>query len=239
LSGAFTATVNADLRVGTVEETITGQRRNADRRLFRAPPASRCSITPSSTPFQPAGLYKNLGVLLPGVSVSGGLTLNGVGTQDVGGSSGNAVSQLASHGGRGLDQRTTMNGLSLMLSAGVNNTPYVPNMGSTQEVTIDTSGVSAEAAEGGVRVNVIPKEGGQHLQGAHLRFVCKRVDAEQQLHGRIEGARLHDAKRSQEGRRSESGIRRPDPAEQAVVLRIASAADRAELGRRHVLRHHL
>ena len=52
-----------------------------------------------------------------------------------------------------------------MLSAGVNNTPYVPNMGSTQEVTIDSSGVSAEAAEGGVRVNVIPKEGGNTFRG--------------------------------------------------------------------------
>ena len=76
------------------------------------------------------------------------------------------MAQLAAHGGRGLDQRTTLNGLSLMLSAGVNNTPYVPNMGSTQEVTIDFSGVSAEAAEGGVRVNIIPKEGGNSFKGS-------------------------------------------------------------------------
>jgi len=164
LSGAFTATVNADLRVGAVEETITvsgatpivdiqstTRQQVLDHAIIDAVPTGRN--------------IQNLGVILAGVTISGGLTLNGVGTQDVGGSSGNAVSQLASHGGRGLDQRTTMNGLSLMLSAGVNNTPYVPNMGSTQEVTIDSSGVSAEAAEGGVRVNVIPKEGGNSFRG--------------------------------------------------------------------------
>jgi hypothetical protein len=164
LSGSFTATVNADLKVGAVEETLTvtgeapivdiqstTRQRVLDHAVIDAIPTGRN--------------VQNLGVLLAGVSVAGGLTLNGVGTQDVGGSSGNAVSQLASHGGRGLDQRTTMNGLSLMLSAGVNNTPYVPNMGSTQEVAIDSSGVSAEAAEGGVRVNLIPKEGGNAFSG--------------------------------------------------------------------------
>ena len=127
LSGSFTATVNADLKVGAVEETITvsgeaplvdiqsaTRQRVLDHDIIDAIPTGR--------------LVQNLAVLLAGVSVTGGLTLNGVGTQDVGGSSGNSVSQLASHGGRGLDQRTTMNGLSLMLSAGVNNTPYVPNM---------------------------------------------------------------------------------------------------------------
>jgi hypothetical protein len=164
LSGSFTATVNADLKVGAVEETITV---SGETPIVDIQSTTRQQVLDHAViDAIPSGrLVQNLGVLLPGVSVSGGLTLNGVGTQDVGGSSGNAVSQLASHGGRGLDQRTTMNGLSLMLSAGVNNTPYVPNMGSTQEVTIDSSGVSAEAAEGGVRVNLIPKEGGNSFKG--------------------------------------------------------------------------
>jgi carboxypeptidase family protein len=164
LSGAFTATVNADLRVGAVEETITV---SGETPIVDVQSTTRQQVLDHAViDAVPTGRnLQNLGVILAGVNVSGGLTLNGVGTQDVGGSSGNAVSQLASHGGRGLDQRTTINGLSMMLSAGVNNTPYVPNMGSTQEVSIDTSGVSAEAAEGGVRVNVIPKEGGNDFKG--------------------------------------------------------------------------
>jgi hypothetical protein len=165
LTGAFTATVNADMRVGAVEETVTvtGETPIVDIQST----TREKSIAHDVIDTIPTGrLAQNLGVLLTGVSVGGGLTLNGVGTQDVGGTSGNAVAQLASHGGRGLDQRTTLNGLSVMLSAGVNNTPYVPNMGSTQEVTIDISGVSAEAAEGGVRVNLIPKEGGNSFKGS-------------------------------------------------------------------------
>ena len=164
LSGAFTATVNADLKVGTVEETVTvtGETPIVDIQNT----TQEKSISHEVIDSIPTGrIAQNLAVLITGVSVGGGLTLNGVGTQDVGGTSGNAVAQMAAHGGRSLDQRTTLNGLSLMLSAGVNNTPYVPNMGSTQEVVIDTSAVSAEGAEGGVRMNIIPKEGGNDYKG--------------------------------------------------------------------------
>ena len=165
LTGSFTATVNADMRVGAVEETVTvtGETPIVDIQST----TREQSITHDVIDTIPTGrLAQNLAVLLTGVSVGGGLTLNGVGTQDVGGTSGNAVAQLAAHGSRSLDQRTSVNGLSVMLSAGANNTPYVANMGSTQEVTIDISGVSAEAAEGGVRVNLIPKEGGNSFKGS-------------------------------------------------------------------------
>src|ERR1700681_3723830 len=142
LSGSFTASVNADLKVGAVEETVTvtGETPIVDIQNTTQQKALAHDVIDTI----PTGrIAQNLAVLITGVSVGGGLTLNGVGTQDVGGTSGNAVAQMAAHGGRSLDQRTTMNGLSLMLSAGVNNTPYVPNMGSTQEVVIDTSAVSA------------------------------------------------------------------------------------------------
>src|SRR5207245_1615048 len=79
-------------------------------------------------------LAQNLAVLLPGVTIQGGVPPNGMTPQDVGGSSGNTVARLTVHGSRGYDQRLFLNGLSVMLSAGVHNTPYVANMGSTQEV---------------------------------------------------------------------------------------------------------
>ena len=46
------------------------------------------------------------------------------------------------------------------------DTPYVPNMGSTQEMTIDTSGISAEIAEGGLRVSIVPQQGGNNVHGS-------------------------------------------------------------------------
>jgi len=103
LSGAFTATVNADLRVGAVEETITV---SGETPIVDIQNTTRQQVLDHAViDAVPTGRnLQNLGVILAGVNVSGGLTLNGVGTQDVGGSSGNAVSQLASHGGRGLDR---------------------------------------------------------------------------------------------------------------------------------------
>jgi Carboxypeptidase regulatory-like domain len=165
LTGSFTATVNADMRVGAVEETVTvtGETPIVDIQNTTRQNSMAHDVIDSI----PTGrLAQNLGVLVPGVTVASSLTFNGIGGQDVGGSSGNMVAQLASHGGRGLDSRTFVNGMSIMLSAGVNNTPYVANMGSTQEVTIDTSAVTAEAAEGGVRINLIPKEGGNTYRGS-------------------------------------------------------------------------
>ncbi|PYR30023.1 MAG: hypothetical protein DMF92_09935 [Acidobacteria bacterium] len=228
LTGSFTATVNADMRVGAVEETVT---------VTGETPISTTreqSITHDVIDTIPTGrLAQNLAVLLTGVSVGGGLTLNGVGTQDVGGTSGNAVAQLAAHGSRSLDQRTSVNGLSVMLSAGANNTPYVANMGSTQEVTIDISGVSAEAAEGGVRVNLIPKEGGNSFKGSMF------ASFGQQLYRRPQGSRLHDPQRPQEGHGPQSGVRRPDHEGQVVGLRVVSNAGRGKLGGGNVFRPHV
>ena len=166
LSGSFTSTVNGDLKVGAVEETITvtgeapvvdvqstTRQRVLDHAAIDAVPTGR--------------LPQQLGVLIPGVSNGSGLSQTGTGgPQDVGGTSGNPVTLLVAHGGRAFDQRITQDGLSLNLSAGVNNTLYTPNMGATQEVAIDISGVSAEAAEGGVRINLIPKQGGNRFSGS-------------------------------------------------------------------------
>ncbi|PYR78865.1 MAG: hypothetical protein DMF87_12905 [Acidobacteria bacterium] len=98
LNGAFTATVNADLRVGAVAETITvsGETPIVDIQSTTRQQVLDHGVIDSV----PTGrLVQNLGVLLPGVSVSGGLTLNGVGTQDVGGSSGNVRAQHGQHAG--------------------------------------------------------------------------------------------------------------------------------------------
>ena len=165
LAGAFTATVNADMRVGALEETVTvtGETPIVDlQNTLRERSLAHDVIDAIPT----GRLVQNLAVLLPGVTIEGGVPPNGMTPQDVGGSSGNTVARLTVHGSRSRDQRFFLNGLSVMLSAGIHNTPYVANMGSTQELTIDTSGVSAEAMEGGVRMNIIPKEGGNAFKGS-------------------------------------------------------------------------
>ena len=155
LTAAFTATVNADLRVGALEETltVTGESPIVDvQSTTRATSLGQDVIDPIPT----GRNLQQYAVLLTGVTVQSSLTLNSVGGQDVGGSTGNAYARMSIHGSRGVDQKVYISGLSMMLSAMSLDTPYIPNMGSTQEMTIDTSGISAETAEGGLRVSIVP-----------------------------------------------------------------------------------
>ena len=165
LTGSFTASVNAELRVGAVQETVTvtgetpivdvqstTRQRVIDHDVIDAIPTGR--------------LPTQLAVLIPGVSNAGNIGFNGMTAQDVGGAGGDQNVSLTAHGGRGSDQRITQNGLALAGSFRPDtDMTYSPNLGATQEVSIDISGVSAEAAEGGVRINLIPKEGGNTFRG--------------------------------------------------------------------------
>jgi hypothetical protein len=82
-----------------------------------------------------------------------------MGAQDVGGAGGDQVVQLSAHGGRPGDQRVTQNGfITSSLFRPDTDTTYTPNLGNTQEVAIDTSGLSADASQGGIRINLIPKK---------------------------------------------------------------------------------
>jgi hypothetical protein len=155
LQGSFTATVNVDLRVGTLEETITvtGETpvvdvRNATRQRV---------IDHDMIDTIPTGRGdRNLAVLIPGVSTS---------AQDVGGAGNTANASLMVHGSRATDTRITQNGLSLGITVSGGNVSTVsPNMAAMQEITIEVGAVSAELAPGGVRVNFIPKDGGNQFR---------------------------------------------------------------------------
>jgi hypothetical protein len=103
----------------------------------------------------------NLGVLIPGVQMSGGN-----GQQDVGGAVGPETRALIVHGTKTSSQRLTMNGVSLSTMVGGGwGGGAVPNAAGVQEIAIDTAAVTAELATGGVRINFIPKDGGNTFSG--------------------------------------------------------------------------
>ena len=159
LSGTAVFTINADLSVGGVQETITvsgetpvvnleSTTRQAvmDQEVVSAIPSSR-------TPF-------TTGVLIPGVR-KGAFT-----GQDVGGSVVQEVASLEANGGRTSDQRMMVNGVALSSGiAGGWGGGAVPNATGTAEFAIDVSGVDAQAATGGVRINFIPRDGGNRFSG--------------------------------------------------------------------------
>ena len=159
LAGTAVITVNADMAVGGVQETITvsgdtpvvdlqSTTRQAvmDQEIVSAVPSSR-------TPF-------TVGVLIPGVR-KGAFT-----GQDVGGSVVQEVASLEANGGRTSDQRMMVNGVALSsMIAGGWGGGAVPNATGTAEFAIDVSAVDAQAATGGVRINFIPRDGGNRFSG--------------------------------------------------------------------------
>ncbi len=162
LTGAFTASVDAELRVGAIEETITvtgeapivdvqstTRQRVMDQEVINTLPTGRNMF--------------NLGVLIPGVSISTGAGLT---SQDVGGSLGPETRALAAHGGRTEDQRFMMNGVSLssMIGGGWGG-GAIPNATGLQEIVFDTASVDASLPTGGVRINFIAREGGNQFHG--------------------------------------------------------------------------
>ena len=158
LTGTATTTLNADLKVGALQETITVTGESPavdlqsttrqvvmDQEIVSAIPSSR-------TPFA-------VGVLIPGVSQS-------FGGRDVGGAVVAEVAALAANGGRTGDQRMMVNGVALSSGiAGGWGGGAVPNATGTAEYAIDVSAVDAQAATGGVRVNFIPRDGGNRFSG--------------------------------------------------------------------------
>jgi hypothetical protein len=100
-----------------------------------------------------------------GILITGTVNASGFG-QDVGGITGTAPSALGSHGSRTQDQRLTINGVALStMQGGGWGGALVPNAAGLAEQTIDTAAVTAELATGGVRINYIPKDGGNTFSG--------------------------------------------------------------------------
>ena len=100
-------------------------------------------------------------VLIPGMNISTG--------QDVGGTNSLAgtTTSLSIHGGRGGDQRVLVDGLpTANIETTGNASNFLPNMGSTQELTVDYAAGTADQETGGVKVNLIPRQGGNTLKGS-------------------------------------------------------------------------
>ena len=158
LLGTSVVTVNADMAVGTVEETITVS--GATPTVDLQSTTRQVSITQEIVSSLPSSRNPfALGVLIAGVSQS-------VGGRDVGGAVVAEVAALVANGGRTGDQRMMVNGVALSSGiAGGWGGGAVPNASGTAEFAIDVSGVDAQAATGGVRVNFIPRDGGNRFSG--------------------------------------------------------------------------
>lgn len=155
LTAQFTATVDVNLNVGSLEETVTvsGQTPLVDIQAT----TQRRALTSEILNALPTGRsFQNMAILVPGVQMP-------LLYQDVGGSDGNRWQTLRIHGSRDDQMPLLLNGMpfnNMNNSGGGYNHTFAINTGTVQEMTVTTSGSTAESRVSGVVSNTVAKEGG-------------------------------------------------------------------------------
>ena len=161
LSGAGVTTINADLTVGSVTETITvsgatpvvdtqtSTRRQVvlTNEVLAAVPATRT--------------YGNVLAMVPGVQ---SLTLDVNSTQSMTGTATNFF--FTSRGGRGNEGTVQVDGMnvgSAFGGGGVSSFAY--DFANAQEVQVTVAGGMGESDRGGPAFNIVPKTGGNNFNG--------------------------------------------------------------------------
>ena len=180
LSANFTASINAEMKVGGLEESITvsgaapivdvqttQQREVLSRAVLDALPTGRN--------------YQTIGATLPSVSM---------GRFDVGGSTAMQQSTVISAGSTGNDMAMLVDGMNISSSLNSGSVPATyHNDGAYQEYVYQVSGANAEFSSGGVTINMIPKEGSNQIKSdgvalyTSTKFQAQNVDATQRTQG--------------------------------------------------------
>ncbi|MGE3840153.1 MAG: carboxypeptidase regulatory-like domain-containing protein, partial [Vicinamibacterales bacterium] len=156
LEGTGTVTLNGQLKVGSLEETLTvsGEAPIVDvsstakeqvmtRELLNALPTGRQMWT--------------VAVTMPGVTLSG---------QDVGGAGGLQQTRMRAFGTVEQEVTIEVDGILMNSVHGGGSTQQYFNDGMTQEMSVQTGALGAETQTGGVRLNMIPESGGNQFHGS-------------------------------------------------------------------------
>jgi hypothetical protein len=155
ITGAFTASVNAQLAPGPVSETITvtAAAPVVDVRSAAAATTLHGDIVKALPTVRS---YNALVVLIPGVVTSSNDVVTGT-----------ATTAFPIHGGRGNEGRLALDGLTVGGPAvGNSATSYVVDAGTTEEVTFASAGGLGETETGGLVMNLVPKTGGNSTRGS-------------------------------------------------------------------------
>jgi hypothetical protein len=155
LPANFTATVNVDLKVGTLQETVTvsgaapvvdvqqaSKTQVVTRDIMDALPTTRNLLS--------------IGIVVPGIRMS---------TPDIGGSRAMEQPTMRGHGTTNRESTQFVDGQSIQGGESNTNPSYFDDALSA-ETSVTTSAIPAETTGGGIRLNVIPKDGGNTVSGA-------------------------------------------------------------------------
>ena len=155
ISAEFTATINADLAVGSLEETVT---------VTGASP-----VVDVTTAAHTATLDREaIDVIPTGRSIQGmaqlvvGINLN---LPDTGGARAMQQTYMSTHGMTTANTTVLVDGMMVNGLQGDGAIQSYFNDAMNQEVSYQTAAIGAETSAGGVRLNMIPREGGNRFSG--------------------------------------------------------------------------
>src|SRR6476646_4936457 len=154
LSGTGVVTINADLKVGGVAETIT---------VTGATPvvdvqSTKTAVTLDNETMRNLPAVRSYSYVLTAVP---GIQSN---ITDV--NTGPVFAIFPVHGGRGVESRLTVEGMNISNPPGGNQPPnYTADIGNSAEVTVQTAGGLGEFEPAGVQMNIVPKQGGNTMSG--------------------------------------------------------------------------
>src|SRR5262252_4323482 len=156
LPSNFTSTINADLKVGTVEETVTvsGESPVVDVQTnIKAQVLSRevLDAVPSAHTIQ------SVGQLVVGVNLT---------APDVGGSQAMQQTYFSVHGLGAAQTSVLIDGMIMNGLQGDGAIQSYLNEAANQEMVYQTGGGTVDSPTGGVKINLIPKEGGNRFSGS-------------------------------------------------------------------------
>ena len=165
LQAQFTLTVNGALSVGALEETVTvtGETPIVDvQSAARTEVIQRDTLDALPTPRN----TQSIGYLAQGVRLT---------RPDVGGAQMMEQVRMSAHGANA--RHTTMQVDGMMVNSQMADGLIMNynNQALSQEMAISTSGSPAEVSAGGLRLNMIPKDGGNQLSGStYVGFTLNR-----------------------------------------------------------------
>jgi len=152
----FTATINADLKVGALEESITvsGNSPVVDvQSTVHTQVLNRDTLDALPT----GRTIQGLGQLVVGVALS---------IPDVGGTRAMQQTYMSTHGMTAANNTVLVDGMMVNGLQADGAVQSYFNDAMSQEVSYQTSGIGADTSAGGVRLNMIPREGGNRFSGA-------------------------------------------------------------------------
>jgi hypothetical protein len=160
LSAGFTATTNAELKVGGLQETVTvsGASPVVDIQNVRTQQVLKQEVLEAL----PSG-QRDLSQL---ASLTLGATAMGAGRNDVGGDKSETNTAITLHGSRGDDSRINYDGMNTNVfygNGGGQQRIWKFNTIGVEETVVDTGGAGAEIETGGANVNMIPRDGGNRF----------------------------------------------------------------------------